>query len=49
MFNSLPNDVVEADIINTFKNRMDKYWSNQDVRFNFNAELIGTVSLPICM
>jgi len=26
-----------------------KYWSNQDVLFNFNANLIGTGSLPICM
>jgi len=41
--------LVEADTINTFKNRLDKYWSNQDVLFNFNADLIGTGSLPICM
>jgi len=47
MWNSLPNDVVEADTINTFKNRLDKYWSNQDVLFNFNADLIETRSLPI--
>jgi len=31
MWNSLPNDMVEADIINTFKNCLDEYWSNQDV------------------
>jgi len=43
MWNSLPNDVVEADTINTFKNRLDKYWSNQDVLYNCNAYLIGTV------
>jgi len=49
MWNSLPNDVVEADTIDTFKNRLDKYWSNQDVVFNFNADLIGTKSLPICV
>jgi len=46
---SYPNDVVEADTINTFKNRLDKYWSNQHVLFNFNADLIVTESLPICM
>jgi len=33
--NSEPNDMVEADTINAFKNRLDKYWSNQDVIFNF--------------
>jgi len=42
MWNSLPNDVVEADTINTFKNCLDKYWSNQ-VRKCVNG------SLPICM
>jgi len=31
MWNSLPNDVVEADTIYrpTFKNQLDKYWSNK--------------------
>jgi len=38
MWNSLPNDVVEADTIHTFKNRLDKYWSNQNAFFNFNAD-----------
>jgi len=33
MWNSLPNDVVEVDTINTFKNRIDKYWPNQDFLF----------------
>jgi len=41
--------VVEADTVNTFKNRLDKHWYNQDVLFNFNADLIGTGSIPICM
>jgi len=25
MWNSLPNDIIEAHTINTFKNRLDKY------------------------
>jgi len=49
MWISLPNDVVEADPINSFKNRLGKYWSNQAVVFNFNAESIRTGSLPTCM
>jgi len=44
VWNSLPNDVVEADTINAFKNRLEKYWSNQDVLFHFNVDLIGTGS-----
>jgi len=46
---SLPHDVFEADTIDTLKNRLDKYWSNQDVLYNFNADFIGTGSLPNCM
>jgi len=36
--NRMPNYVVEADSINTFKNRLDKYWINEDVVFNCNSE-----------
>jgi len=41
--------VVQADSINSFQNRLDKYWANQEVVFNFNWELIGTRGLPVCM
>jgi len=37
IWNSLPNDVVEADTIKTFRDHLDKYWFNQDVLFNFNV------------
>ena len=48
-WNSLPNDVVEADTVNAFKYRLDKHWFNQDILFDFNADLSGTRSVPICM
>jgi len=31
IWNSLPNEVVEVDSINIFKNRLDKHWTNQEV------------------
>ena len=38
--NSLPNYVIEADSISSFKNRLDnKHWANQDVVLKFNSEL----------
>jgi len=49
IWNSLPNEVVEADTVNALKYRLDKHWSNQDVLFDFNADLTGTGSVPICM
>ena len=30
VWSSLPNVVVSADSSNIFKNRLDKFWANQD-------------------
>ena len=35
IWNSLPNHVVSADTINTFKNRLDKFWSDQEVLYDY--------------
>jgi len=40
MWNSLLNDMVETDTINTLTNSLNKYRSTQDVHFDFNADLI---------
>jgi len=42
IWNSLSNHVVSADTVNTFKNRLDKFWLNQEVIFNYKADLTGT-------
>jgi len=39
---SLSNHVVSADTVNCFKNRLDKFWSNQEVLYNHKADLHGT-------
>jgi len=42
--------VAEADSINSFKSRLDKDWTNQDVIYNYAAcDLTGTGGLPVCM
>ena len=41
VWNSLPNHVVSADTVNTFKNRVDKFWSDQEVLYDYNADLHG--------
>ena len=46
---SLLDYMVEADSVNSFKSRLDKYWANQEFVFNLNSELIGTGGLPVCM
>ena len=42
IWNSLPDYVVEADFINSFKSRLNIHWANQEVVFNCKSELIGT-------
>jgi len=49
IWKSLPDHVVEADSINSFKSRLDKYWTNQDVIYNYDCDLTGTGGLPVCM
>ena len=44
MWNSLPNDVVHAESTNTFKSRLDKFWSNQEIIYDYRAEIQGTGS-----
>jgi len=36
--------VVEALSLNCFNTRLDKFWSNQDVLYNFKAPFLGTGS-----
>jgi len=33
--------VVSAETVNTFKWRLDKFWSDQDVLYNYKADLHG--------
>jgi len=43
-WNSLPGRVVNADILNCFKSRLDKFWANQELMHNFQSEIHGTGS-----
>ena len=37
---SLPDFVVKVDSVDVFKNRLDKYWSYQDL-FDYTADITG--------
>ena len=41
IWNSLSDYVVSAETVNTFKRRLDKFWSYQDVLYNYKADLHG--------
>ena len=38
-WNSLPESVVQTKSINTFKNRLDQFWSNQAILYNYETLL----------
>jgi len=40
-WNSLPNHVVEVNTVNLFKARLDRFRANQDVNYDFTADLTG--------
>ena len=42
IWNSLPDCVVDANSVDVFKKRLDKFWCNQAVRFDWKASLNGT-------
>jgi len=39
--NRIP-DTIES--VNSFKNRLDKYWNDQEVKFNWTSNIKGTGS-----
>ena len=47
-WNSLPNKIVHAESVNTFKTRLDKYWRDQPLLYDFKAELAGTGDRSKC-
>ena len=38
-WNSLPQQVVEAPSVNSFKNRLDKYWKDQESIYNYKVPI----------
>ena len=44
LWNSLPNSVVHAESTNMFKTRFDKFWMNQEIIYDYHAEIQGTGS-----
>lgn len=39
-WNSLPNSVIEAENVMTFEKRLDQFWANQPIKFDFEEKLI---------
>ena len=44
LWNSLPDNVVTAKSVDSFKSRLVKFWNDQEVKFNWKADITGTGS-----
>jgi len=42
LWNSLPTHVITAVSVDSFKNRLDKFWANGEARFDYKANLSGS-------
>jgi len=49
IWNCLSDHVVSAETVNTFKNWLDGFWSNQDVFYDYGADLHGISNRTIVM
>jgi len=48
VWNSLPDHVVDVNSLKLFETRLDKCWGNQDVMFDWTAEITGTGDRSEC-
>jgi len=44
----LPDNVVDAENTNTYKARLDKFWRDQDMLYDYRDELTGIGSRSQC-
>jgi len=39
VWNCLPNIIVNAESTNIFKNRLDRFWINEEIKFDWHADI----------
>ena len=42
--NSLPDSVVIASSVNSFKNKLDKFWSSEELLYDCDYDFSGNIS-----
>ena len=42
IWNSLPSYVISAETVNCFKSRLDNFWKNQDIIYDYQSDIYGT-------
>ena len=49
IWHSLPNIVASAESTNIFKHRLDKFWANQDFKFDWNTDINQNWKFKLCV
>ena len=47
ILNSLTEQVINSPNVNTFKSRLEKHWKNQEILYNYRADIKITAKLGI--
>ncbi len=47
MWNNLTRYVVESNNINTFKSRLDNFWKDQPILYDFKANITGAGNMSL--
>jgi len=47
VWNSLPNIIVNAEFTNIFKNWLHRLWFNQEIKFDWHADIAGIGSRSV--
>jgi len=42
IWNSQPSYVISAETVNYFKSRLDNFWKNQDIIYDYQSDIHGT-------
>jgi len=45
VWNSLPDSIVSAETVNSFKSRLDKFWSMHDFVYDYRGSPLATGSV----
>ena len=42
VWNCLPSEIINSVLVNIFKSRLDKFWKNQEMYYDYKADIAGT-------
>jgi len=47
IWNSLPDEIISTPTVNTFKNRLDRFWAEQEVFYNYKSNITGNKGINL--